>query len=384
MLIHVAVCGIGLGHVTRSVGVAEELAQRGHRVVFSSYGQGYAYLEHKGLPTSKVTKVQYGVDVDGVISIKRTLINNVTLPVRFAAQTMAEINLLMANDSDVVLSDTRASATFAAKALGKPVATILNQYNLILKAPKHPRLASIVERTIQAPQLIWGLSDILIIPDLPPPYTISEATLQFPDKISEKILYVGPLIKPETHPDNELEKVRQEVGASDKPLVLFAVSGGESEKRVFVEKILSLADRLDGQFFYFMSTADPSKNVEKRVGPLIVRSWVPDMDLYIKASDIVVCRGGLTTISKCILYGKPMVIIPTPQHGEQLSNALKAEQLGIGKVLQQNSFTASDLQKALAGIYNNESVFSNLQTLRNLAQRCGGVEAAASAVEKLG
>ncbi|MEM4572916.1 MAG: glycosyltransferase family protein [Candidatus Caldarchaeum sp.] len=383
MLIHFAVCGIGLGHVTRSVEVAKELSLRGHRIFFSTYDQAYSYLVKHGLPTAKVLKVGYGVGEDGTISVKKTILNNVWLPVLFSAQTLAESKLINDVDADVVVSDTRASATLAGKLLRKPVATIINQYNLRLVTNKYRRFASLVERTIQAPQKIWDLSDVIIVPDLPPPFTISESTLQFSKKAAEKAVYTGPLIRPVNREESKIREIREELGASGKPLVLISVSGGHSEKKTLVEKILMIAETFDDEYVYVLSAADVSSNVVRKVGPLIYMSWVPDLDAYIKAADAVVFRGGLTLLSKCLLYGRKMLIIPTPLHGEQLSNAAKAEKLGVAKILHQHEISAEKFRKDVSQVLNDEEMVGNLSHLRSVLERCGGVEAAAATVESL-
>lgn len=383
MLIHFAVCGIGLGHATRSVELADELSRHGHSVFFSAYDQAYSYLVKKGLPTAKVLKVGYGVGEDGTVSVKKTIFNNVWLPVLFMAQTLSETKLMNEFDADVVVSDTRASATLAGKLSRKPVATIINQYNLRLVTNKHVGFASIVEHAIQAPQKIWDLSDVIIVPDLPPPYTISESTLHFSEKAVDKIVYTGPLIRPVHHSEAEIRKIREDLGSSDKPLILISVSGGHAEKRTFIAKLLSIAEDLGDEYVYVLSAADVSSNVVKKIGPLVYMSWVPDLDAYIKAADVVVFRGGLTLLSKCLLYGKKMLIVPTPFHGEQLANASKAEKLGVSRTLQQADVSAHSLGEAVSQVLDDDEMVKNLSKLQTILDSCGGLEAAASAVESI-
>lgn len=383
MLIHFAVCGIGLGHVTRSVEIANELRVRGHEIFFTAYDQAYSYLMRNGHRPTRVMSVGYGVGDDGAISVKRTLLANMILPIRFAGQTLSEISLITQNGADLVVSDTRASATLAASVLKKPVATILNQYNVRIETTKHRAVAAFFERTIQAPQLIWNLSDIILVPDLPPPFTISESTLHIPDRHLEKTVYTGPLFKMVNHSKAELRQVREMFGATDKPLVLLVISGGLREKKSFVDIMVSMAELLSDENVYVVSTADPSSTWETRKGPVFLTSWINDLELYLQAVDVVVCRAGLSLISKCIMYGKPMVLVPTPQHGEQLSNARKAESLGICRVIEQPRLTARVLEEAVASLVENSQVSYNLKQLQRLAERCGGVKAAASAIEKL-
>ncbi|MEM4352382.1 MAG: glycosyltransferase family protein [Candidatus Caldarchaeum sp.] len=383
MFIHVAVCGIGLGHASRSLVVARELMRRGHVVSFSAYGQAVSYLERMGFSPSRVPGVRYGVGEDGVVSVKKTIMENITLPARFLTQVGAEVVNISETGADCVVSDTRASAVAAAKLMNKPVATILNQYNLLLETRRHRRAARLIEPALQAAQLVWDSSDLIIVPDLPPPDTISEATLNLPQKVVDRVLYVGPLVDQPTSSEQETMRLKRTYGGSEKPLVLINVSGGLEEKRRLVEKFLEIAPRLSGRFSYVLSTAQPGVGESFRVGPVHVSSWVDDLDSLMMASDMVVGRSGLTLITKCMAYGKKMLLIPTPQHGEQTANALKAKGLGFAELLEQDRLDASAFESIVSDVLSNDRMGRAAETLRRRVWELGGARRAAEAVERL-
>ncbi|MCS7129161.1 MAG: hypothetical protein NZ919_00755 [Candidatus Caldarchaeum sp.] len=383
MNVHFAVCGIGLGHASRSVVLARALLRRGHKITFSAYSQAYDYLRKAGFKASRVPSVNYGVGPDGVVSFKQTILSNITLPVRFLAQTGAETVNLSESKADCVVSDTRASAVAAAHMLGKPVATILNQYNLVLQARKHRRLAKILEQAVQAPRLVWDMSDLLIIPDLPPPYTISEATLQIPEKTRSKAVYVGPLTEQRHFTQSHLETLRVAYGARDKPLIIVNISGGRMEKKTLIKKLLDMAPKLSDKHVYVLSMAEPESNDFFKVGPMVVHGWVEDMDSLMMASDLVIGRSGLTLISKCIAFGKKMLLIPTPLHGEQSLNAEKARKIGLAEVVEQEELTPYLFEEKVAEVLGNAVMDSAVGSLRNLASNLGGAGRAAAAVEQL-
>ncbi|MEM4380881.1 MAG: glycosyltransferase family protein [Candidatus Caldarchaeum sp.] len=383
MFIHVAVCGIGLGHASRSLVVARELMRRGHGVSFSAYGQAVPYLERMGFSPSRVPGVRYGVGEDGVVSVKKTIKENITLPARLLTQVGAEVVNISETGADCVVSDTRASAVAAAKLMNKPVATILNQYNLLLETRRHRRAARLIEPALQAAQLVWDSSDVIIVPDLPPPDTISEATLNFPQKVVDRVLYVGPLVDQPTSSEPEMMRMRREYGGSEKPLVLINVSGGLEEKRRLVEKFLEIAPRLSSRFSYVLSTAQPGLGESFRVGPIYVSSWVDDLDSLMIAADLVVGRSGLTLITKCMAYGKKMLLIPTPQHGEQTANALKARGLGFAELLEQDRLNASVFESIVSEVLSNDLMGRAAETLQRRVWELGGARRAAEAVERL-
>ncbi|MEM4294250.1 MAG: glycosyltransferase family protein [Candidatus Caldarchaeum sp.] len=376
-------CGIGLGHASRSLVVARELMRRGHGVSFSAYGQAVPYLERMGFSPSRVPGVRYGVGEDGVVSVKKTIKENITLPARLLTQVGAEVVNISETGADCVVSDTRASAVAAAKLMNKPVATILNQYNLLLETRRHRRAARLIEPALQAAQLVWDSSDVIIVPDLPPPDTISEATLNFPQKVVDRVLYVGPLVDQPTSSEPEMMRMRREYGGSEKPLVLINVSGGLEEKRRLVEKFLEIAPRLSSRFSYVLSTAQPGLGESFRVGPIYVSSWVDDLDSLMIAADLVVGRSGLTLITKCMAYGKKMLLIPTPQHGEQTANALKARGLGFAELLEQDRLNASVFESIVSEVLSNDLMGRAAETLQRRVWELGGARRAAEAVERL-
>jgi uncharacterized protein (TIGR00661 family) len=78
-------------------------------------------------------------------------------------------------------------------------------------------------------------------------------------------------------------------------------------------------------------------------GNVTIYKWVPNRFEYLKASDLVICRAGHGTITQCMCYGKPMILIPTPNHTEQLVNAMQTKNLGIAEIIQQEGLSKGKL-----------------------------------------
>jgi UDP:flavonoid glycosyltransferase YjiC (YdhE family) len=81
-------------------------------------------------------------------------------------------------------------------------------------------------------------------------------------------------------------------------------------------------------------------------------------------------------------YGKPMILIPTPSHTEQISNAKQASDLGVAKVIQQENVTrekllekvnlmmTSDIRDRLAHVQRDVSGYDGLE---NAAKIIAGI-----------
>ncbi|MEC7724909.1 MAG: glycosyltransferase, partial [Planctomycetota bacterium] len=70
-----------------------------------------------------------------------------------------------------------------------------------------------------------------------------------------------------------------------------------------------------------------------------VREVELDMDLLFAAADLVVCRGGGTTVAELMAVGRPAVVVPYPHHKDQqqLHNARVLERVGAAVVCEERS-----------------------------------------------
>jgi uncharacterized protein (TIGR00661 family) len=79
---------------------------------------------------------------------------------------------------------------------------------------------------------------------------------------------------------------------------------------------------------------------------LTVYGWIEDQYEVLEASSVVVSRAGHGTIMKSIMLGKPMILIPIPDHTEQYGNAKRASKLGLAEIVPQREITTERLLDA--------------------------------------
>jgi UDP-N-acetylglucosamine--N-acetylmuramyl-(pentapeptide) pyrophosphoryl-undecaprenol N-acetylglucosamine transferase len=77
----------------------------------------------------------------------------------------------------------------------------------------------------------------------------------------------------------------------------------------------------------------------------IVRPLAKDMAALYAAADLVVCRGGGSTLAELIAAGRPAIIVPYPHHHDrqQWHNGQVLARAGAGLVLEQDACTAPAL-----------------------------------------
>ncbi len=392
MKIYMAPCGVGLGHITRCEPIASELAKLGGEVVFSTYGDGIGYAHKLKLRLVKTVPIYLRVREDGSVDFKSTATRSgLSLGMRtFIRQVLAEIRNLKSFKPDIVFSDSRASTLLAAKLLGIPTLLMLNQYKVnIVRKPSSVKI-SIGDRVFffianiswlffrTLLQGLWSIADIILIPDFEYPYTVSIGNLAIPKRYSRKVRLVGPVVSARPSQIAQTsDDIRKYLGVPvSKPLVYVAVSGPQIERRYLaglLEEVIK-GTAFNGQFVMSRGEASGSEiaTLNKK---LLIFDWLTDeqqCELF-KACDLVVCRAGHGTIMKAIAFGKPMILIPIPDHTEQYGNARQVMRLGFGKVLDQHKVNPENLKQIISEVLDSDKFADRAREMSLFSERLNTV-----------
>jgi len=391
LLVYMAPCGIGLGHAARTLAIAKELVKRGHEVVFSTYGEAVEYLRKEGFKVLKAPQVEYKQRDDGTIDLKLTLSRGPSILYRFMRQVGAEIYYTGQYKPDIVVSDTRLSAVMASAFRLIPRILIINQLLIVIPKLKPPRrqfvmkVKGMFERlSLEILSRLWNLSDLIMIPDFPPPLTISKNNLLIKDEYADKSIFIGPLIptRPEELPPRE--ELRRKLGVEDRPLIFVALSGTLYEKLNICGLLIDFFRKHRGNYYVIMSQGLPGVHEFYEVDGFIkVYSWIRNRYEVLKAADLLICHGGHTTIAEAMYYGVPMIVIPTTGHTERMGNAKSAEELGIARIVPQEKLTYKTLKEALEDVLSNPEYRSKAMKVRELASQFHAQAMAAGIIEKL-
>jgi len=356
--IHLGVCGIGFGHAARAVPLIKAIKERGWSLSVSSYGEGLEYLRRHGLDVCEAPGVSYGVLHEGKVSIKMTIYKNILLPIRVLEQISYEMSLID-RETDLVISDTRASTILAAKILGKPVLTILNQFNIRILYPRYKWIIESLEAASHLVGWIWLKSDKILVADFPPPLTISKYNLVFPKDIEngEKVRYIGPVLEDSIYnlPDKEYLKSKYGVGLDGKPVILFKATGPLYERKILIDKLIPILVKLSREFEIIVTLGGLKVNLQDVEGSLKIYEWVENPLELISISDIVITRAGQTTLAKILSLGKPVIMIPIPGHAEQNGNAISVEENKAGIKIDEEDLNEETLRSSINYIFNSSS-----------------------------
>jgi MGT family glycosyltransferase len=97
--------------------------------------------------------------------------------------------------------------------------------------------------------------------------------------------------------------------------------------------------------------------------------------------DAVITHGGNNTVTECLHFGKPMVVLPL--FWDQYDNAQRMEELGLGVRLPTFEFADGQLGEAVDRLVADEAVRTRLKEISRRLQANPGTERAAEHIESL-
>ncbi|MGI0029777.1 MAG: glycosyltransferase [Nitrososphaera sp.] len=378
-LAYFAPYGVGLGHASRLVMVANELRKAGAEAKFSSFGEAAGYVSMHGYQCSTVPPVEFAWSMEGGLSVKDSLANVPLWFANFSRQINQETRNMMTCRPDIVVSDSRLSPIIAARLLGIPSIVILNQVRLLLSPRLRELAASRLFEKLVGEFLgsMWALADRLLVPDLPPPYTISAHNVWDIGSASRKLEYIGFTSSRNRPTEESMNEVAKKLAIDrSQPLVFVHVSGPLRTRLTLIDLAMESLKLFDSKIQFVVSEGradgDPSP---KRIG----RSgwyyeWCPVRDEIFAMSSLLVVRGGHVALSQALQYGKPVVSVPIENHGEQLGNSAKVAQLGMGIMLHPTGLTAEQLAKGISEVLADPGYRKKATELQVLSERADGLD----------
>ncbi len=380
--VYLAAFGSGMGHASRMAALAERLVAAGDEVMFSSSGEVTRWLRAKGYPCNDVPLVDVVFTEAGSFSATETLKFFPLLWARSLRQVEREVRNFMRFGPQVVLSDSMISTVIAAKLLGIRSVALLNQLRLI-SSPRTPKTAAqlLAGGSITVVNAYWELCDEILIPDLPPPYTISERNLWNAGSASRRAKYIG-FLTPNGNAAKDGDEVLQGWRAEKRRRKIFwQISGPPATRGPLLAKALEAAKALQDEYLFVITAGNPTgRRTPSAIPGGYLYEWCEISGAFIDSCDAVVSRAGHVSISDYILRAKPSLLVPIPAQTEQIGNADKARRLGFALTVEESELTPQKVGEALADL-SAERYSKRAKEMKRLAE---GFDAIGSIVEVLG
>lgn len=176
-------------------------------------------------------------------------------------------------------------------------------------------------------------------------------------------------------------EARRSLGlGSDAPVVL--VTGGSQGAMVLNERVPAVLQRLrDKVQVLHLSGLGNDAAVRHRYASSTretvahVRPVAADMDRLFAAADLVICRGGGTTIAELMAVGRAALIVPYPHHKDrqQFHNARVLERVGAAVICEEQDCDEERLTALVSGLLGEPS---RLQAMADAGRKLRRLDAA--------
>lgn len=371
--------GVGLGHASRLVMVADQLQNNDVRVRFSSFGEAASYITMRGYECATVAPMEFAWSMEGGFSIKNSLANIPLWFANFSRQVNQETRNMTTYSPDIIVSDSRLSPLLAAKLLRIPSIVILNQVKLLLS----PRLRELAVARLFEEMVgellgsMWNMADRVLIPDLPPPYTISAHNVWEVGSTAPRLEYIGFTSPKPFVTEGEVNRVVKKLEFDrSRPVVFIHVSGPAGTRMALVRVALEASKMLDSKIQFVISEGNARGSTEPRkIGESgWYYEWCPVRDEIFAMSELLVLRGGHVALSEAIQFGRPVVTVPIENHGEQLGNSAKMAELGMGVMLRPKGLKAEQLASSISEVLGNPQYRRKAAELQKMTEKLNGIE----------
>jgi UDP-N-acetylglucosamine--N-acetylmuramyl-(pentapeptide) pyrophosphoryl-undecaprenol N-acetylglucosamine transferase len=371
--------GVGLGHASRLVMVADQLQNNDVRVRFSSFGEAASYITMRGYECATVAPMEFAWSMEGGFSIKNSFANIPLWFANFSRQVNQETRNMTTYSPDIIVSDSRLSPLLAAKLLRIPSIVILNQVKLLLS----PRLRELAVARLFEEMVgellgsMWNMADRVLIPDLPPPYTISAHNVWEVGSTAPRLEYIGFTSPKPFVTEGEVNRVVKKLEFDrSRPVVFIHVSGPAGTRMALVRVALEASKMLDSKIQFVISEGNARGSTEPRkIGESgWYYEWCPVRDEIFAMSELLVLRGGHVALSEAIQFGRPVVTVPIENHGEQLGNSAKIAELGMGVMLRPKGLKAEQLASSISEVLGNPQYRRKAAELQKMTEKLNGIE----------
>lgn len=142
----------------------------------------------------------------------------------------------------------------------------------------------------------------------------------------------------------------------DPDLPTLLVTGGSQGARSLNEAVSAAAEALGADGVQVLHVVGPQGSATPRPTgvPYVVEQFVSRMDLAYAAADLVICRGGASSVTEAAAVGLPAVFVPLPiGNGEQAHNARPIVDAGGGLMIDNSALTPEWLRATVPGLVND-------------------------------
>jgi UDP:flavonoid glycosyltransferase YjiC (YdhE family) len=113
---------------------------------------------------------------------------------------------------------------------------------------------------------------------------------------------------------------------------------------------------------------------------MVGEEFLPQASILPEA-DLVITHGGNNTVTECLAFGKPMVVLPL--FWDQYDNAQRIDETGFGVRLPTYAHEPEELRAAIDRLLADRALATHLDAVSRRLRAAPGTERAADLIERL-
>lgn len=324
MKILITTCGVGIGHASRDIALAQYLEQNKHKIEFASYGSGLDYLKKYKYKTYNLPPMNFE-GKEGEINIEESIKQSKDIPFTFIKSMYKESRIIKKSKPDIIISDSHYSMPITARFLNIPCYIITN--DLTFGFSKSTELKSIkyFEKGIRKFIIeITKSCEKILIPDIP-------GNIQIPQELQNKTSHIGPLLHNNHKEIDTKENLRKKYNFTDNEKIIVVTIGGSEFGKILINHILTISEQIKADKIIIFTglevKTESFQNFNKN--KIILKDFTHNLVEWMKLSDLTITLAGHTTSMELISIQKPNIMIPITNHIEQERNAIRMTKCGI-------------------------------------------------------
>lgn len=167
----------------------------------------------------------------------------------------------------------------------------------------------------------------------------------------------------------------EDLAARDEPLIYLSLGSLGSAD---VALMRSLIDSLAEAPYRVIVSMGP-QHAELELAPNMVGEEFLPQTTILPQVDLAITHGGNNTVTECLHFGKPMVLLPL--FWDQYDNAQRIDETGFGSRLDTYEHDAAELHGAIDRLLGDETLHGRLDAVSRRLRGARGTERAADLIE---
>jgi MGT family glycosyltransferase len=165
------------------------------------------------------------------------------------------------------------------------------------------------------------------------------------------------------------------IAGGDGPLVYFSLGSLGSADVQLMRRVIGC---LAATPYRYIVSKGPLHHEIELAANMAGAEFLPQTSV-LPVCDLVITHGGNNTVTECLHFGKPMVVLPL--FWDQYDNAQRVHELGLGIRLDTYRFTDTQMHGALDRLLGDGRLHARLAAAAATIQRRDGVRKAADLIE---